>query len=307
MSGYDHLILRPYLPVLLACISFPLPSRAAEEWYKTAKYVCDDPLRLESAAFIPSWIAKAPPYLIQQPSTGLKYAEINEALLNKGTLALGKLTRYDSRMLEESDKALLKSHWAKLSSELTIASYSASAVIMWADFVGVSVGKPITSFLAFMLNHQIDSQKVTLHDLSFVTMKGGSIVRSVFMDGKDGDYIAIDQIEYEVLVGSEFMHMILKSCSYPANVVVRAVKTVGFPNPKILKEKQDGIWVMLNADANTVEAEYKLLNRDNDYYYFVRSGVGAIQSEIRLGRRGGPIERKGDEGWSTMYPKTEAF
>jgi hypothetical protein len=251
--------------------------------------------------------------VVRAAAGDIQYAEFSQGLINKGALVLEQPVAFETHTLSDADAELLREHLDKAATGTKLLGYSLSiykAMLTYAGTVFLTpIGIAVTA-LSTALAGMTGVATINSQTLLFVTAKGGSFTRSLLLTEKDGRYVAVDAVEYRVPVGDEFRHALLYSCTYPAIVILNAVRTLGLPNPKIFARVDEKTWVRKNAATDVVEVEYDVTAEDVDYVYLSEKGdiPEDLRSKIRVSRRNGPIQKKmSDNSWATLYQTTEGL
>lgn len=292
---------------LLAWCSLFTTTANAVDWGVNANFVCDDPLIIRQQSFFLQWFPR-PGAIVIAPFGNEKYrVEINQKYLNDGTIKVGLPFTTNVIELDRDRLSLMRYLVGKREHDSDLPFWITSETKL-LPFVLTSVETGIITPLFQVLFAAEKARHQKISELEVFLALGGKLIQEGQVDrSRDGRYVATEIIRYRVSLGKEEREFLLYSCIYPATVIIRGVKTVGSPNPKIFTRNDQSTWVMTNGDTGNKERDYVMIESDDNYVILKEAGnvPEELKSQLRISRKGGPIESLRDGTWRILYQKTE--
>lgn len=289
-----------------------LSGTARADWPVDTRSICDDPLIIRQQAFFLEWFPRPGAVrlvrLIGAPQE-FYTVEVNQKFITDGSIRIGAPFTNARVEMDAGRLAILRPLVAKRSSDSDLPFYITDEMKLAGYILTSGETKVIGSIFKFMFDRE-SARHARISTLELFLALGGEMIQTGQIEKtKAGDYLAIETIRYRVSVGQETRSFLVYTCAYPAVIAFHGARTVGGPNPKIFKPVDDKKWGMFNADSGNKERDYDFVSTDDDWV-ILRDG-GAIpeemKSQMRVSRKGGPVERLSGGAWSQLYAKTEAL
>ena len=279
---------------------------ARADWVDDAKYSCSDPLAMNGDPATKGWFTRPAPVRRIDRDVEHKYVDIDQKVLNAGTVTIGKVFAANQTDLDKDGAQLLKLFLSKRSRNYDFPFWSQQLPALSGYVLSATGGLTFGAMFSYFFS-AMGASKANIDTLESFVAEGGQLIQLMSVDEANGRQVVTEIAQYRVTVGKELRNFALYSCAYPAKVVMKSVRTTNPPiNPKLF-EDAGGDWIMKNATTGAIEKHYTKVREDSAFYYFEENGnvPPGFSKDLRISRSGAPVQRMIDGAWQNLYSNTE--